>query len=61
MRVHTAKGKRTITLTKQEEQLLANCAALLGDLARYPEDYPRAAAAADVLGKLKEPLPEAKK
>lgn len=57
MRVHVKNGKRTIELTKLEELSLANCGCLLKELARYPEDYPRAALAAETLEKIKEPLP----
>lgn len=57
MRVHVKNGVRSIDLTKLEELALSNCGALLKELARYPEDYPRAALAAETLAKLKEPLP----
>lgn len=57
MRVHVKNGKRTIELTKLEELALANTGCLLRELARYPEDYPRAALAAETMEKLEVPLP----
>jgi hypothetical protein len=62
MRVHVKNGHRTIELTKLEEMTLANASCLVRELARYPEDYPRATLAAETLANLKEPFPtEAKK
>lgn len=61
MRVHIKNGQHSIELTKLEELSLSNCACLLKEMARYPEDYPRAAAASEMLAKLKEPMPTEKK